>query len=85
MPPNNSSHARSAFTLVELLVVIAIGRNQIDGHSGHHEMVVLPGRRDAVISNPADATLLSVSLTDFQIDETLSVAGTPARLISIGD
>lgn len=63
---------------------VAVGRNQVVGHSGHHEAIVLPSRRDVVISNPADGTLSVVSLSDFTIRATLDVGGTPTRLIAIG-
>lgn len=64
---------------------VPVGRNQIDGHSGHHEAVVLPGRREVVVSNPADATLSIVSLADFTVVATVAVDGTPTRLVAIGD
>jgi hypothetical protein len=68
-----------------LVKEIAIGRNQINGHAGHHEAVVLPNRRHVVISNPADATISTVSLSDFDVNATLTVNGAPTRLIAIGD
>lgn len=64
---------------------VPVGRNQIEGHAGHHEAVVLPGRREVVVSNPADATFSIVSLMDFSVIATVAVDGTPTRLVSIGD
>lgn len=68
-----------------ILKTVPVGRNQIQGHSGHHELAVLPGRRQVVITNPADATMMVVSLTDFEIQATLEVSGAPTRLVAIGD
>ena len=63
---------------------IAIGRNQIAGHGGHHAAAVLPGGRELVISNPADASLSVISLGDLSVVATIPVEGTPTRLVAIG-
>lgn len=68
----------------EWVETVAVGRNQIEGHSGHHELAVLPGGRHVLISNPADGTLAIISLVDFEQVATLEVSGEPTRLIAIG-
>lgn len=69
---------------LKLIKEVAVGRNQIEGHSGHHEAVVLPRRNEVAISNPGDGTLSIISLEDYSIVETISVKGVPTRLIAIG-
>ncbi len=82
---NLDSDGDGQFNDPALVKTLPVGRNQIEGHSGHHELAVLPSRRRVVISNPADSTLGIVSLSDFQPEATLPVSGTPTRLIAIGD
>lgn len=64
---------------------VAIGRNQIQGHGGHHQAVLLPTGRQLLVSNPADGTLSVIALADWTVQETISVAGHPTRLAAIGD
>jgi len=64
---------------------LSIGGNLIEGHSGHHEAVVLPSRREVAISNPADGTLSLISLTEQRVLETFSVGGNPSRIVAIGE
>ncbi len=68
----------------EQVKTIPVGRNQMEGHGGHHEVAVLPGGREVVVSNPADATLSVISLTDFTVNATMPVEGVPTRLVAIG-
>jgi hypothetical protein len=63
---------------------IAIGRNQIAGHSGHHQVISLPRGREVAFTNPADGTVTIVSLSDFDKTTTINVGGKPTRLIAIG-
>lgn len=64
---------------------VEIGRNQIQGHGGHHEAVLLPSGRQMLVSNPADGTLSVFSLADWTVQETIPVAGHPTRLAAVGD
>jgi hypothetical protein len=65
--------------------VISIGRNQIEGHTGHHAAVVLPGGRELVVSNPGDGTLSILSLIELTVLETIHVGGVPTRLTVVGN
>lgn len=64
---------------------VGIGRNQIQGHGGHHEAVLLPSGRQLLVSNPADGTLSVISLADWTVQDTIFVEGQPARLAAVGD
>lgn len=64
---------------------VGIGRNQIQGHGGHHEAVLLPSGRQLLVSNPADGTLSVIALADWTVQQTISVAGHPTRLAAVGD
>jgi len=70
----------------DLLIMksIAIGRNQIAGHSGHHEIVALPSGRDVIVSNPGDGTLMVISLSDAFEPVTLPLGGNPTRMVAVG-
>ncbi|WP_417746866.1 hypothetical protein [Rosistilla oblonga] len=63
---------------------IAVGPNQIEGHSGHHTVTVLPGRRQVALTNPGEGSIWIVSLTDFKVAAKFEVPGTPTRLIALG-
>jgi hypothetical protein len=65
--------------------VISIGRNRIEGHTGHHAAVVLPGGRELVVSNPGDGTLSILSLIELTVLETIHVGGVPTRLTVVGN
>ncbi|TWT73311.1 hypothetical protein [Allorhodopirellula solitaria] len=64
---------------------VDIGRNQIQGHGGHHQALQLPSRRHLLVSNPADGTLSLISLSDWTVQETFSVEGQPARMAAFGE
>ncbi|EMI15340.1 signal peptide protein [Rhodopirellula maiorica SM1] len=81
LDPNSDGDHSDAAVRADL----PIGGNQIEGHSGHHEAVVLPNGRELVISNPADGTLSLISLAELRVLETFSVDGNPTRLVAIGD
>ncbi|TVP97853.1 MAG: hypothetical protein EA381_13995 [Planctomycetaceae bacterium] len=82
LDPNSDGDLSDA----KLWKTVAIGRNQIaPGHKGHHDLAVLPNARFAVLSNPGDATLSLLSLSDFEIVTTLNVGGNPGRLIAVGE
>ncbi len=81
LDPNSDGDHSDAAVRADL----SIGGNQIEGHSGHHEAVVLPNARELLISNPADGTVSLISLTELRVLETFTVGGTPTRLVAIGD
>lgn len=64
---------------------IAVGRNQIVGHSGHHDAAAIWGGRYVAITNPGDQSLWVVSLATSEIKAKLELGGTPTRLIAQGD
>lgn len=64
---------------------VGIGRNQIQGHGGHHQAVLLPSGRQLLVSNPADGTLSVIALADWTVQATILVEGQPTRLAAIGD
>ena len=78
-PNGDGDHADAAIS-----TTVDIGRSQIEGHSGHHEAVVLPYGREIAITNPADGTISIFSVSDQTIVATIEVAGTPTRLVAIG-
>jgi hypothetical protein len=63
---------------------VAVGRSNIQGHSGHHELAVLPHRTSVAITNPGDGSIWIISLSDFTVQEKLNVGGSPTRLVSVG-
>lgn len=80
LDPNNDGKLDDA----KLAKSISIGRNQMEGHGGRHEAAVLPGGREVAVTNPADGTISIISLSDLTVTATLTVEGTPTRLIAIG-
>ncbi len=64
---------------------LVIGNNRIHGHSGHHDLAIFAGGRLACFTNPGDGTLSVISLSDLEILATLTLGGTPGRLVAIGD
>ncbi|MGB7328848.1 MAG: hypothetical protein WBD31_28475 [Rubripirellula sp.] len=72
------------YTDAVIAKTVPVGRNQIVGHSGHHEATVLPHGRELAITNPSDGTISIISLSDFSIVATIKVEGTPTRLIAVG-
>lgn len=63
---------------------VEVGPSKIEGHSGHHEIAVLPGRSSVAITNPGDGSIWIISLSELTVRDKLQVGGTPTRLISIG-
>jgi hypothetical protein len=64
-------------------LAIDVGRSQIDGHSGHHEVAAI-GRRFVVITNPGDGEISIISTSDWSVQGTLKVGGSPTRLVAVG-
>lgn len=62
---------------------VPIGRSLIEGHSGHHDATALSTRFVAV-SNPGDGTVTVISTSNWEIESTLKVGGTPTRMVAIG-
>ncbi len=62
---------------------LSVGKSQIQGHSGHHEVTDIGGRF-LLVSNPGDGTITVISTSDWTVQSTLNVGGTPTRLICIG-
>ncbi|MDA8746293.1 hypothetical protein N9N28_16845, partial [Rubripirellula amarantea] len=58
--------------------------NQIIGHAGHHDAVLLPGGRRIAITNPGDQSVWVLSSSDFSVQAKLPLSGTPTRLLSFG-
>ncbi|MFG0266442.1 MAG: hypothetical protein ACF8AM_15040 [Rhodopirellula sp. JB055] len=64
---------------------IAVGPSQIEGHFGHHDAVFLPRGRQVAITNPGDASLWVISLTDQSVKAKFDCEGMPTSLASISD
>jgi hypothetical protein len=62
---------------------LTVGRSLIEGHSGHHEATAI-GRSFVAFSNPGDGTITIVSTSDWTVQATLQVGGTPTRIIAVG-
>lgn len=67
----------------KVATTLSVGKSQIQGHSGHHGTADVGGRI-LLVANPGDGTITVISTRDWTVQETLSVGGTPTRLISIG-
>lgn len=72
------------FSDAKLVKNIPVGRSAIVGHSGHHDICILPGGRYACVSNPGDGTIWVLSLTRLEVLEKLEVGGAPSRTVSVG-
>ncbi|MEO9592696.1 hypothetical protein [Rhodopirellula bahusiensis] len=64
---------------------ISVGRSQIEGHFGHHDAVFLPRGRQIAITNPGDASIWVISLTDQSVQAKFDCEGMPTSLASISD
>lgn len=64
---------------------IAVGPSQIEGHFGHHDAVFLPRGRQIAVTNPGDASIWVISLTDQSVQAKFECEGTPTSLVSISD
>ncbi|QDV23213.1 hypothetical protein [Aureliella helgolandensis] len=62
---------------------IVVGRSLIEGHSGHHEATAI-GRAYVAITNPGSGTIAILSTSDWTVQTTLQVGGTPTRIIAVG-
>jgi hypothetical protein len=63
---------------------LELGPSDIEGHSGMHEIAILPNRRAACITNPGDGTVWIVSLANLEVLAKLSVGGSPTRVVAFG-
>lgn len=64
-------------------VSLDVGRSQIEGHSGHHAVAPI-GKRFVAITNPGDGTICLISTSDWSVQATFKVDGTPTRLLAVG-
>lgn len=62
---------------------LPVGRSLIEGHSGHHEAAAI-GRAMVAISNPGDGSIAIISTSDWTVQTTLKVGGTPTRILAVG-
>jgi hypothetical protein len=63
---------------------LEVGKCLVNGHSGHHDIAFDANSSLAVISNPGDGTLTTVSLASRKPTGTFNVGGSVSRLISVG-
>ncbi|MCC9608682.1 hypothetical protein LOC68_09045 [Blastopirellula sp. JC732] len=73
------------FSDAKIVKHIPIGKSKIVGHSGHHDICIMPGGRYACISNPGDGTIWVMSLTRLEVLEKIKVDGVPNRIVTIGN
>ncbi|CAD78225.1 MAG TPA: hypothetical protein DDX19_10475 [Rhodopirellula baltica] len=64
---------------------IAVGPSQIEGHFGHHDAVFLPRGRQIAVTNPGDASIWVISLSDQSVEAKFECEGMPTSLVSISD
>jgi hypothetical protein len=72
------------FADAKVAAAIAVGRARVEGHSGHHSLDLDAERRRAIIANPGDGTLATVSLADRTIEQEFKVGGAPSSIVCIG-
>jgi hypothetical protein len=80
LDPNDDGQLADA----RLAHTIKVGANKIEGHSGHHQTVLLPDRRHVAITNPGDGSIWVVSLNDASVVAKFQIGGTPTKLVGIG-
>ncbi|EAQ77286.1 YncE family protein [Blastopirellula marina] len=72
------------FSDAKLVKSMPVGRSKVVGHSGHHDICVLPGGRYACVTNPGDGTIWVLSLTKLEVLEKISVDAAPGRIVTVG-
>lgn len=73
------------FSDAKLVKNLPVGRSKVVGHSGHHDICLLPGGRYACVSNPGDGTIWVLSLTKLEVLEKITVNGAPGRVVTVGE
>jgi hypothetical protein len=63
---------------------LELGPSKIEGHSGFHEIAILPNRRAACITNPGDGTMWIVSIANLEVLAKLAPGGSPTRVVAFG-
>jgi hypothetical protein len=72
------------FADAAVLKTLELGPSKIEGHSGFHEIAILPNRRAACITNPGDGTLWVISIAHLEILAKLAPGGSPTRIVAFG-
>lgn len=72
------------FSDAAIVKTLELGPSKIEGHSGYHEVAVLPNRRAACITNPGDGTLWVISVANLEILAKLAPGGSPTRVAAFG-
>jgi hypothetical protein len=80
LDPNGDSDYRDA----QIAATIGVGPARVAGHSGHHSLDLDAERRRAIIANPGDGTLATLSLADWKIERTFQVGGAPSSIVCVG-
>lgn len=72
------------FSDAAIVTTLELGPSKIEGHSGFHEIAILPNRRSACITNPGDGTLWIVSIANLEVLAKLAPGGSPTRVVAFG-
>lgn len=80
LDPNGDKNFNDA----SIVKTLELGSSKIEGHSGFHEIALLPNRRAACITNPGDGTLWIVSIANLEVLAKLSTGGSPTRVVAFG-
>ncbi|UUO04716.1 hypothetical protein M4951_15115 [Blastopirellula sp. J2-11] len=73
------------FSDAKLVKSMPVGRSKVVGHSGHHDICLLPGGRYACVTNPGDGAIWVLSLTKLEVLEKIKVDGAPGRIVTVGE
>lgn len=74
-----------SFVDARIMNTLELGPSSIEGHSGYHEVALLPSRRLACITNPGDGSIWVVAVANLEVVAKLSVGGCPTRIVAFGD
>jgi hypothetical protein len=72
------------FSDAAVVKTLELGPSKIEGHSGFHEIAILPNRRAACITNPGDGTMWIVSIANLEVLAKLAPGGSPTRVVAFG-
>jgi hypothetical protein len=67
-----------------LLKTIPVGRSAVSGHFGHHDLAFDSEKQYGFLTNPADQTLVVLSLKTLEPVTSFSFPGKPTALLAIG-